>query len=117
MRNLVFGVFILTMAAVAGTTTAQSQTSVTIGPPSSGPIKSSNGNPAAPLTSATLNFAAYAGNGISVVGAAQTGTYKFEPTYGPVITAPEPSTMLLFSTGLLLVGVVLRRRLHVRKAK
>jgi PEP-CTERM motif-containing protein len=33
------------------------------------------------------------------------------------LTAPEPSSMLLFGSGFLLVGAVLRRRLRAPKAK
>jgi len=35
-----------------------------------------------------------------------------ESTRGPVITAPEPTSMLLFGSGLVVIGVLLRRLLQ-----
>jgi hypothetical protein len=109
MRNSMFGILILMLAVVAGTTTAQAQTSVTVGLSNSGVINSSKGNRATPSNAATLNFVADSSSAKSVV-AARAGNYTFEFTRGPVITAPEPTTMLLFGSGLLLVAGVLRRR-------
>jgi len=118
MRKLVFGMLILVLAMVAGTTTAKAQTDVTLGVSNSGIIFSSNGNPAAPSNTATVNSVADSGHATSIGAATQTGTYAFELTRGPVrLTAPEPSSMLLFGSGFLLVGAVLRRRLRAPKAK
>jgi hypothetical protein len=117
MRISGLGILILTWAVVAGTTTAQAQTYVTVGVPNSGVTNSSNGTVAMPTDDPTANVVAFAGNAKSSEDAIQLRTYAFETIPDPVITAVGPSTMLLFGSGLLLIAGVLRRRLRPSKSK
>jgi hypothetical protein len=93
------------------------QNHTTVAFSNSGITVASNGITAVPSTAATVNFVADSGHATSIGGATQTGTYTFELMRGPVITAPEPTTMLLFGSGWLLIAGVLRRRLRRSKAK
>lgn len=104
MRISGLGILILMLAVVAGTTTAQAQTYVTLGLSNAGVTNSSNGTAAMPTHDPTVNLVAFGGNAKSSEDATQLRTYPFETTPGPVITAVEPSTMLLFGSGLLLIA-------------
>jgi hypothetical protein len=105
------------MGAVAGATTAHAQSSVNLGLSNSEGVNSSNGTTAVSLDDPTLNFIDFSGDPKPYVDATLTHTDTFEPVSAPAITAPEPGTMLLFGSGLLLVAGVLRRRLRRSKSK
>ena len=91
-------------------TAAKAQTAVTPNPSHS----ATNRNPETQLQSnaAVMNFAIGNNDSTRVERIVQRAVYTSDSTHGPVITAPEPSSMLLFGSGLVLFGVILRRVLR-----